>query len=145
MSIDEIVREAVETIAEIAIFSDVPVLDEDKGNVANKLEISIAQQKIAVVVGWNGFNPVASERAANGMTRGTASIIATVFEKPVENRASGSRPHLLEAAQEIARELDSAAAEGMEDALHLKRISPVADLGNGVISCDIEFSTVCAL
>lgn len=142
MSLDEIVKEAVETVAAIALFSDVPVIDEDKGNVANKLEISISQQKIAVVIGWNGFTPVASERADSGVTRGTASIVATIFEKPVENRASGSRPHLLAAAQEIASALNCAAAEGMEDTLHLKKISPVEDLDNGVICCDVEFTTV---
>lgn len=142
MNIDDIVREAAETVAEIPALSGYKVIEEDKGDVSKKLEMSVAQQKLAVVVGWNGFTPVASGRHDNGETRGTASVIVTVYEKPIENRTNPSSPRLLQVAQEIARTLNCASSEGMEDVMHLKRISPVAELDRGVITCDVEFSTV---
>lgn len=145
MTLDAIVHEAVETIAGLNILENVPVIDEDKGDVSKKLEIAVGKQKIAVVVGWNGFTPVAAERPDNDVTRGTVSLVASIFEKPVENRANGNAPHLLDVAAEIGKALNGAAADGMEDVLHLRRISPVSELDRGVISCDVEFSTTTTL
>lgn len=142
MNVNDIVRDAAETVGRIPRFSGVPVLEEDKGNIVAELGKKIAQQNACAVVGWNGFSPKIGGVNAPGETPfGTVTIVVQVFEKPAVNRRSETNPRLLDLAQDVAIELDGAASEGMDDTLHLSRISPIVELDGGIISCDIEFTT----
>lgn len=147
MKIHEIVRDAADTIREIGILSRVAVIEEDKGNVATELESAVGRTNFAVVVGWDGFTPrIVGETAPHETPFGSVTIVATIFEKPVVNRANPSAPRILQAAQEIAKALDGAASEDMDDVMHLRRISPVSEVErSGVVMCTVEFETKATL
>ena len=143
MKLQEIVREAADTLRGLEMLANVPVVEEDKGNVATELETAIGKASLCVVVGWNGFKPrIVGETAPRETPFGYVSVVVSVFERPVVNRSNAAKPKLLDIAQEAAKALDGASAEGMDDAMHLERISPVAALGGGdVVFCTVEFRT----
>lgn len=146
MNIDDIIRDAADTIRQIPALSSASVLEEDKGDIAKKLETSVAQQAFCVTVGWNGFTPqIGGPTAPRETPFGTARIVVAVFEKPVVNRSREGTTRLLGAAREIAKALDGAASEGMDDTLHLRAISQIQQLDRGVITCDVEFETKATL
>lgn len=146
MDINTIIKDAADTIREIDGFASIPVLEEDKGNVLAELDAKIAQQSLAVVVGWNGFTPRnGGPTSPEGSPFGSVTVVAVIYEKPIVNRTKGGSPTLLMLAQAIAKELDGAASAGMDDTLHLKKISPVSEIGDGVITCDVEFETKATL
>ena len=127
MKIHEIVRDAADTIREIGILSRVAVIEEDKGNVATELESAVGRTNFAVVVGWDGFTPrIVGETAPHETPFGSVTIVATIFEKPVVNRANPSAPRILQAAQEIAKALDGAASEVIVQSGHSVHRSPAA-------------------
>lgn len=146
MRIQSIVEEAAATIRELPIAESFPVIEEDKGNVATEVETAIAKTSLCVVVGWNGFTArLVGATAPGEVPTGRVAIVATVFERPVVNRRSDSSPRILDVAQAVAVALDNAAAEGMEDALHFKRISEVSGVGQDSVFCTVEFETTAAL
>lgn len=146
MNIEDIIHDVADTLKENETCKSVPILEEDKGNVLAKLDIAIAQQSLAIVVGWNGFSPQIGGKTAPGESPfGGVTVVVQVFEKPIINRTNEANPHLLTLAQEIAKALDGAASEGMDDALHLKKISPISEIGEDVITCDVEFETKATL
>ena len=148
MRIQSIVEEAAATIRELPIAEFFPVIEEDKGNVATEVETAIAKTSLCVTVGWNGFTArLVGATAPGEVPVGRISVVATVFERPVVNRApgKGKRPRILDVAQAVAVALDNAAAEGMEDPLHFKRISEVAGVGQDSVFCTVEFETTAAL
>lgn len=146
MNIDDIIRDAADTIRQIPALSSVEVFEEDKGDIAQELERAIAQQAFSVTVGWNGFTPqIGGPTAPHATPFGTVKIVVAVFEMPAVNRAGDGTPRLLGAAKEIAKALDGAASEGMDETLHLRAISPIQQLDRGVITCDVEFETKATL
>lgn len=146
MNIEDIIHDVADTLKENETCKSVPILEEDKGNVLAKLDLAIAQQSLAIVVGWNGFTPQIGGKTAPGESPfGGVMVVVQIYEKPIVNRTNEANPHLLTLAQEIAKALDGAASEGMDDALHLKKISPVSEIGEDVITCDVEFETKATL
>ena len=147
MNINDIIRDAAETVRGIPIFAGIDVLEEDKGDIVGKLAAALAKAKpLAAIVGWNGFAPhVVGETAPNGVPFGDVTVVVQLFEKPVVNRRNDANPRLLNLAQEVAKALDGAASARMDDTMHLKRISPVTELDRAVITCDVEFSTKASL
>ena len=146
-TIDTLVRDTADTVRAIPLFAGIDVLEEDKGDVSAKLDVAIARTKsVAAVVGWNGFVPKISGRTApEGSPFGEVTIVVQLFERPAVNRRNDANPHLLHLAQAVAKEIDGASSDGMEDELRLKRISPVSELDRGVITCDVEFTTKASL
>lgn len=146
MTIEDIVRDAADTIREIETCLGVTILEEDKGNVLAKLDLAVAQQSLAIVVGWNGFTPqIGGKTAPDGSPFGSVTVIVQIYERPTTNRVNEANPHLLTLAQAVAKALDGAASAGMDDTLHLKKISPVSEIGEDVITCDVEFETKATL
>jgi len=148
MRISEIIRETVETLRECEALHGVPVIQEDVGDIETSLASNIAKTSVAVVVGWSGFTPVIQGETAPGSTPvGTVGIVASVFEKPVVNRATPGSPTVGDIAIAIADTLNGALAEGMSSPLWLKSIGKVVDLGekSGVVTCDVNFETKASL
>lgn len=156
MDIQTIIEETADTIRQIKSLAGVPVIEIDKGNVSKELEIKVAQAKVAITVGWNGFTPTIQGETAPGGLFGSTTIVVSLFEKPIvnranatANRANATEPTLMNMAQAIARELHNAIAEGMSAPLYLKRITPISELAQGkdssVVTCDVEFETKTSL
>lgn len=146
MKIQDIVKEAAETIRELEIAQFFPVIEEDKGNVATELATALGKRSLCVTVGWNGFTArIVGETAPGETPFGRVSVVATVFERPVVNRSNDASPRILDIAQELAKALDNAAAEGMDDALHFKKISPISGVGEDSVFCTVEFETSAVL
>ena len=149
MKIQEIISEAADTIRGIEYLAGVPVIEMDNGDVAKELELKVAKSKVAVLVGWNGFTPQIQGATAPGGLFGSTTVVVSVFERPVVNRSNQGAPTLLNMAQEIAKELHNAIAEGMDAPLHLKRITPISELAqdkdSSVVTCDVEFETKTSL
>lgn len=147
MNINDIIRDTADTVKAIPIFAGIDVLEEDKGDIVGKLAAALAKTKpLAAIVGWNGFTPkVVGGTAPHGAPFGDVTVVVQIFEKPVVNRKNDANPRLLNLAQEVAKALDGAATERMDDVMHLKRISPVSELDRGVITCDVEFFTKASL
>ena len=142
MKIENLVHEMADTIRAIEFAAPVPVIEEDKGDVVRELEAAVGRTSRCVVVGWDGFSPrIVGSTAPRETPFGTVTLVAAVFEKPAVSRASAAAPRLLEIARAIVCALDNAAAEGMDDTLHLKKISPVSAVENGIITCTGVFST----
>ena len=143
MKVQTIVTEAVETLRGLGLLAGVPVIEEDKGNIATELETAIGKTSLCVVVGWNGFKPrIVGDTAPKETPFGDITVVVSVFERPVVNRKNAASPRLLDIAQEAAKALDGASAEGMDDAMHLTLISRVEAIGNGdVVMCTVEFKT----
>ena len=146
MKIQDIVKETAETIRELDIAQFFPVIEEDKGNVATELQAALGKRSLCVTVGWNGFTArIVGETAPGEMPFGKVSVVATVFERPVVNRSKDANPRILDIAQAIAKGLDNAAAEGMDDVLHFKKISPISGVGEDSVFCTVEFETSAVL
>ena len=139
MTLDELIENTVEETRQIPCLAGRDVINEKKGDATAKLQADIAKNRFAVVIGWSGF----TNRADSCKTcYGTVTIFASVFERPVVNRKlGGDVPTLLDAAQEIAKALNLYTPAPGQSPLVLKRISPVAEIAQGVISCDVEFET----
>ena len=147
MNINDIIQDTAETVKSIPIFAGIDVIEEDKGDIVGKLNAALAKAKpLAAIVGWNGFTPkVVGELAPHGAPFGDVTVVVQIFERPVVNRKHDANPRLLNLAQEVAKALDGAASERMDDTMHLRRISPVSELDRAVITCDVEFSTKASL
>jgi len=146
MDIETIVSEAAETIRLIPLLADVPVIEENRGDVDGEMKLKMAQQSVCVMVGWSGFTPtIQGPTAPNGEIFGSVTVVVSVFEKPVVNRATPGAPTCQEIAKAVAHELHGASAEGMDAPLFLKKITPVSELGSSpdgsVVTCDVEFET----
>lgn len=138
MILDDLIEKTVEEAMKIPCLVGRDVINEKVGDAVAKLQADIAKTRFAVVIGWNGF----TNRADSCKTAfGDVSIVASVYERPVVNRKAGSAPALLDAAQEIAKHLNLFTPDRSQSPLVLKRISPVAEIAQGVISCDVEFDT----
>jgi len=132
MSVDEAVAEAARA-AEAAL--QVPVIVEDKGNVVKELAERIAKQSFAVVVGATAFTPMAQSAET---VVGSVTIVVSLFERPVVNRAKAGALRLFPAAQEVAKSLTYLPAGAAR--LFLRQITRVQELDGGVVGCDVEFT-----
>lgn len=139
MILDDLIEKTAEEARRIPCLAGRDVISMKKGDAAAKLQSEIAKNRFAVLVGWNGF----TNRADSCKTcYGTVTVVVEVFERPVVNRKlGGDVPTLLDAAQEIAKALNLFTPEPGQSPLVLKSISPVAEIAQGVISCDVEFET----
>lgn len=139
MILDDLIEKTAEEARRIPCLAGRDVISIKKGDASAKLQSEIAKNRFAVLVGWNGF----TNRADSCKTcYGTVTVVVEVFERPVVNRKlGGDVPTLLDAAQEIAKALNLYTPEPGQSPLVLKRISPVAEIAQGVISCDVEFET----
>ena len=136
MLINDLITLASKRIAEIPMTVGIPVIDEDKGNVSNKLAISMGKCRCAIVVGWNGFQ---SETTSSKTIIGEAKVVVSVFEKPTVNRADTVSPTALKLAQAIANEINLFVPGPDSAPLVFKRITPLQDLNESTIACDVEF------
>lgn len=141
-TIDNIVRDVAETLAPLPV----PVLVEEQGDIANALAQAVAKQSMAVTVSWSGFTPqIVGKTAPHESPFGMVGIVVSIFENVVINRRDPTHPRLLALAQEIAKMLDGAASDGMEDTLHLTEIARVSVLERGIITTDVSFKTKATL
>ena len=144
MNIDTLIHEIAETIRGIAAIGDTPVIEEDKGDIAQKIEVEIGQTYRCIVVGWNGCEHVASNRQQGDDPDALyvqPELVVSVYESPVLNRSDENAPRLLGMAASIAKSIDNTAADDMDDGLHFVKISPIQLLDRGVITCDVVFRT----
>lgn len=139
MNLNTLVERAAEAVAKIPYLAGMPVIVEEKGDTANRLNVAIGKTKFAVVVGWNGFESGAN---SSRTVYGKARIVVSVYEQPVVNRRVNGARTLLNAAQEIAKALNLFTAEGGNAPLVFRKITPVAELGDGkTVACDVELET----
>lgn len=117
-----------------------PVIEEDLGNVETKIQKNLGQTARCILVGFGGSDPV--KQGAGGPLIAKTKLVVSCFEKPVTNRLAGkTTPTALGMAQKIARELQGCRNEGMASVLFFRRLTPLAELRDGVVSCDVIFDT----
>ena len=137
MNINELITRTSQRAKELPILAGVPVIDEDKGDVSNKLQSSVSKTKAAVIVGWDGFD---ADPTSSKTVFGTARVVVSVFEHPVVNRKGTGAPTALNMAQEIAKELNIFKAGPDAAPLVFKKITPLNEIAGGVIACDVVFN-----
>lgn len=117
-----------------------PVIEEDLGNVETNLQKELGQTSRCVLVGFGGSDPL--KQGNGGPLLAKTKLVVSCFEKPVTNRRAGvDAPTALGMAQAIAHNLQGTANEEMASVLFFRRITPLAELKNGVVSCDVVFDT----
>lgn len=141
MTLDRLISHTVNEVAATPSLAGCTVLDERKGDFAAKVAAEVAKSSLCAVVGWSGFEARGDSCAT---CFGTAHIAVTVFERPAVNRRQAGATTLLGAAQDIARRINLFAPGG-ESPLVLKRITPVDELAEGIITCTVEFDASTAL
>lgn len=152
MNINQILEETAETLRGFDWLQDVPVIVEEKADPDNKTEMEIAQQSLCVVVAENGFDPSvqAPDTADPNSVIGEATIVVSVFEKPVINRADEDAKTIKALSRKIGKELAWCQADGMAAPLWLRRISPISLFRvegdqDAIITRDVEFTTTAEL
>ena len=144
MNVDILIHETAEAIKAIDAIQDTPVLEEDVGDIARQLEITVGKTKRSIVVGWSGCEHVASQRPDGDDPDALyvqPEIVVSVFETPITNRTNPNAPRLLGMAAAIAKAVDSLGTEDMDEGLHFVKISPIQQLDRGIITCDVVFRT----
>lgn len=134
MDINSIIEHSANVIREIPEMADVPVIEVHKGNVVNALDIAVAKQCFAVLVGWNGF------RARSNSSKtivGDTALTVDIFEKPVINAKNALR--LLSSARLIANAVNLSQPPG-QSPIVFSDISPVTEPAPGVISTTVTFN-----
>jgi len=145
MNIDNLIEETAKAIRDIEDIQDTEVFEEDKGDISQKIDTSVAQTSRCIVVGWNGCEFVAGDRpnvpGDPDSLYVNPEIVVSVFEYPVVNRQNEGAPRLLGMAQAIAKALNDLGTEDMNEGLHFVKITPLQELKNGVVACDVVFRT----
>lgn len=144
MNIDNLIKETAGAVRLIEAIQDTPVLEEDVGDIAQKIEFEIGRTSRCIVVGWNGCEHVASQRPQGDDPDALyvqPEIVVSVYETPVTNRTNPSAPRLLGMAAAIAKAVNNLGTEDMDEGLHFIKISPIQELDRGVITCDVVFRT----
>lgn len=144
MNIDNLIKETAGAVRSIEAIQDTPVLEEDVGDIAKKIEISVSQKKRSIVVGWNGCEHVATQRPQGDDPDSLyvqPEIVVSVYETPVTNRTDPSAPRLLGMAAAIAKAVNNLGTEDMDEGLHFIKITTIQELDRGVITCDVIFRT----
>lgn len=152
MNIDQILEETAETLRGFDWMEGIPVIVEEKADPDNMTETAIAQQSLCVVVGEGGFEPTVQEpnpQSPNSVI-GSATVVVSVFEKPVINRADEEHQTIKALSRKIGKELAWCQAEGMAAPLYLRRITPISLFRvegdqDAIVTRDVEFTTTAEL
>jgi len=152
MDIDAIIAETADTLRGFDWMDGIPVIVEERGDPDSDTEQAIAQQRICVVVGEGGFKPTVQapdEGAANSVI-GAATVVVSVFEKPVINRIGGETATLKALSRRIGSSLAWCQADGMASPLLLRNITPISLFrvdgdSDAIITRDVEFTTTAEL
>ena len=148
MNINQILEETAETLRGFEWLEGVPVIVEEKADPDNMTEMEIAQQSLCIVVSENGFDPTvqAPDTSDPYSVIGEATIVVSVFEKPVINRADEDAKTIKALSRKIGKELAWCQADGMAAPLFLRRITPISLFRvegdqDAIITRDVEFKT----
>ena len=140
MKLTTLIHDCAVFIRNIDGLKTTTVIEEDLGNVETKLQKELGQTSRCVLVGFGGSDPV--KQGKGGPLIAKTRLVVSCFEKPVTNRRPGAEtPTALGMAQKIARELQGTRNEDMASVLFFRRITPLAELQGGVVSCDVIFDT----
>lgn len=140
MKLTTLIHDVAVFIRNIDCLKTTTVIEEDLGNVETKLQNEVGQKSRCVLVGFGGSDPV--KQGKGGPLIAKTRLVVSCFEKPVTNRRAGEEvPTALGMAQTIARELQGTRNEDMASCLFFRRITPLAELQGGVVSCDVVFDT----
>ncbi len=146
MTIKNLTEKAAELIAKDTVLAGVPVIVEDKGDVANALALAIARRRLAIVVAWSGFT---SDGNSSRTIFGKSNLVVSVFEQPVLNRRSPNFLHLLHAAARVAYALNLVPLGDDSSPLVFKSIAsvlPYTDGGeNSTVFTNVVFETAATL
>ena len=152
MNINEILHETAETLRSFDWMEGIPVIVEEKADPDNMTETEIAQQSLCVVVGEGGFEPTvqAPDNDDPNSVIGSATVVVSVFEKPVINRADEEHETIKALSRKIGKAIAWCQAEGMAAPLFLRRITPISLFRvegdqDALVTRDVEFTTTAEL
>lgn len=152
LNVDQILHEIADTLRGFDWMDGIPVIVEEKGDPDNKTELDIAQQSLCVVVGEQTFEPTvqAPDNADPNSVIGQATVVISIFEKPVINRADKEHETIKALSRKIGKELAWCQAEGMASPLYLRRIGPVSLFRlegdeDAIVTRDVEMYTTAEL
>lgn len=152
MNIDQILHETADTLRTFDWMEGIPVIVEERGDPDNKTELDIAQQSLCVVVGEQTFEPTvqAPDPENPNSVIGQVSVVISIFEKPVINRADEEHQTIKALSRRIGKELAWCQAEGMAAPLYLRRIGPVSMFRldgdeDAIVTRDVEMYTTAEL
>ena len=152
MNINEILHETAETLRSFDWMEGIPVIVEEKADPDNMTATEIAQQSLCVVVGEGGFEPTvqAPDNDDPNSVIGSATVVVSVFEKPVINRADEEHETIKALSRKIGKSLAWCQAEGMAAPLFLRRITPISLFRvegdqDAIVTRDVEFTTTAEL
>ena len=152
MNINEILHETAETLRSFDWMEGIPVIVEEKADPDNMTETEIAQQSLCVVVGEGGFEPTvqAPDNDDPNSVIGSATVVVSVFEKPVINRADEEHETIKALSRKIGKSLAWCQAEGMAAPLFLRRITPISLFRvegdqDAIVTRDVEVTTTAEL
>lgn len=152
MNINQILEETAETLRGFDWMEGIPVIVEEKADPDSMTEMEIAQQSLCVVVGEGGFEPTVQspDNADPNSVIGSATIVVSVFEKPVINRADEEHKTIKALSRKVGKALAWCQAEGMAAPLYLRRITPISlfrveDDQDAIVTRDVEFTTTTEL
>ena len=140
MNIENLLKEAADSLRKMDELQATPVIIEDLGDVSNKIESEIGKSARCILVGFGGSAPVKQGNVGEVIVD-NVKLVVSVFEKPVVNRRAHGVPTLLGMAQAVRRELTGAKTKDMSSVLFYRGISPIAELTGGRVSCDVSFDT----
>lgn len=140
MNIENLLKEAADSLRNMDELQATPVIIEDLGDVSNKIESEIGKSARCILVGFGGSAPVKQGNVGDVIVD-NVKLVVSVFEKPVVNRRAHGVPTLLGMAQAVRRELTGAKTKDMSSVLFYRGISPIAELTGGRVSCDVSFDT----
>lgn len=134
MDLQELQNKVAERIRSIECLASLPIFEEEKGNIIEKVESEIPRSNFCVVIGSLTFTDEAPD---SSLCYGRTTVTVTVFEDPFLNRETAGRPTYLQAAQAIAKSLKL--FNTGNGTLTSPVISEPQDLGDGVISATVRF------
>lgn len=140
MNIENLLKEAADSLRNMDELQATPVIIEDLGDVSNKIESEIGKSARCILIGFGGSAPVKQGNVGDVIVD-NVKLVVSVFEKPVVNRRAHGVPTLLGMAQAVRRELTGAKTKDMSSVLFYRGISPIAELTGGRVSCDVSFDT----
>jgi len=152
LNVNQILHEIADTLRGFDFMDGIPVIVEEEGDPDNKTELDIAQQSLCVVVGEQTFEPTvqAPDNADPNSVIGQATVVISIFEKPVINRADEEHQTIKALSRKIGKELAWCQAEGMAAPLYLRRIGPVSLFRlegdeDAIVTRDVEMYTTAEL
>jgi hypothetical protein len=152
LNVNQILHEIADTLRGFDFMDGVPVIVEERGDPDNKTELDIAQQSLCVVVGEQTFEPLvqAPDPQSPNSVIGQASVVISIFEKPVINRADEEHETIKALSRKIGKALAWCQADDMAAPLCLRRIGPVSLFRldgdeDAIVTRDVEMYTTAEL